>query len=120
MIRLWRMRMKAPADWPTMVDSALPDAKAFWSAAKAFERLAEHGATRKKGFVLYAAHLLPVDADGKPHFPPVWSDHEPTRQAIAGMSHGFCAYCQSPVSSNHPGKGGKDKPPGQIEHFLPK
>jgi hypothetical protein len=31
------------------------------------------------------------------------------------MSDGYCAYCQSPVSADHPGK-----VPGQVEHLEPK
>src|SRR3984957_11300274 len=120
MIRLRRSGIEVHPDWSVTVDAAFADAKAFWKAARAFEKLAEHGAKRKKGFGAYAGHVLPVDEKGKPCFPAVWSDHEATREAIAGMSYGACAYCQSPVSSNHPGKGGERKPPGQIEHFLPK
>ncbi|MDC0678165.1 hypothetical protein [Sorangium atrum] len=103
-----------------MVDAAFPDAAAFWRKARAFEKLAEQGAKRKKGFARYAPEVLPADEDGKPDFPPVWRTDARVRQAIARMSHGFCAYCQSPVSSTHPGKGGEDRPPGQVEHFRPK
>jgi uncharacterized protein (TIGR02646 family) len=120
MIRLRREGMRAPKDWRTSVEAAFPDAEAFRKAAARFERLAEHGKKRVEGFAAYAGHVLPLDGDGKPHFPAVWSDHAPTRQAIAGMSKGFCAYCQSPVSSSHAGKGGEVKPPGQVEHFKPK
>jgi len=119
-IRLRRSGVKAPADWKQKVDAAFPDAVAFWKKAKVFEKLVEQGATRKKGFSAYAPHVLPLNAKGEPDFPPVWRTHEGVRKEIAGMSHGFCAYCQSPVSSNHPGKQGKDKPPGQVEHFQPK
>ncbi|WP_437911130.1 hypothetical protein WME95_33095 [Sorangium sp. So ce327] len=120
MIRLRRKGVAAPADWQETVDAAFPDAAAFWSKARAFEKLAEHGAKRREGFARYAPEVLPADEDGKPDFPPVWRIDARVRQAIAGMSHGFCAYCQSPVSSTHPGKGGEDRPPGQIEHFRPK
>ena len=123
MIRLQRKGIVAPADWRALVDAAFPDdatAKAFWKKAAAFEKLAEHGGKRKRGFVRYAPNVLPVGSKGRPEFPAVWRKHEELRQKIAGMSAGFCAYCQSPVSSTHAGKEGKKKPPGQIEHFLPK
>ncbi|WP_437293911.1 HNH endonuclease [Sorangium sp. So ce426] len=120
MIRLRRRGVKPPADWRETVDAAFPDAAAFWKKARAFERLAEQGAKRKKGFTSYAPEVLPADEKGKPELPPVWRADERVRQAIAGMSHGFCAYCQSPVSSNHPGTKGEEKPPGQVEHFRPK
>jgi uncharacterized protein (TIGR02646 family) len=119
-IRLRRRGVKPPVDWQQTVDAAFPDAAAFWKKAKAFEKLAEHGAKRKRGFARHAPDVLPRDAKGKPDFPPVWSTDARVRQAIAGMSHGFCAYCQSPVCSTHPGKGGKKKPPGPVEHFRPK
>ncbi|WP_437574505.1 HNH endonuclease [Sorangium sp. So ce887] len=102
------------------MDAALPDAAAFWKKARAFEKLAGQGAKRKKGFTSYAPEVLPADEKGKPDFPPVWRTDARVRQAIAGMSQGFCAYCQSPVSSNHPGTSGEDRPPGQVEHFRPK
>jgi uncharacterized protein (TIGR02646 family) len=120
MIRLRRKGLRTPSDWEAIVDAAFPDAKAFRKAAAAFEKLAEHGAKRQKGFIAYAGHVLPVDGDERHYFPAVWSDHAPTRQAIAAMSRGFCAYCQSPVSCSHAGMGGAEKPPGQIEHFKPK
>ncbi|MGK4002899.1 hypothetical protein WMF31_09785 [Sorangium sp. So ce1036] len=81
---------------------------------------AEQGAKRKKGFARHAPEVLPLDAKGRPDLPPVWRTDARVRQAIAGMSHGFCAYCQSRVSSTHAGKKGKAKPPGQVEHFRPK
>ncbi|WP_437924525.1 HNH endonuclease [Sorangium sp. So ce291] len=102
------------------MDAAFPDAAAFWKKAKAFEKLAEQGAKRKKGFARYAPEVLPSDEKGKPELPPVWRADERVRVGIAGMSHGFCAYCQSPVSSNHPGANGEERPPGQVEHFRPK
>lgn len=123
MIRLSRRGIVAPDDWRATVEAAFPDeatAKAFWRKAAAFERLAEQGKKRKEGFTRYAPEVLPKSAKGKAEFPAVWQKHEDLRQKIAGMSFGFCAYCQSPVSSNHPGKKGKEKPPGQIEHFKPK
>lgn len=120
MIRLRRRGVKAPADWRQTVDAAFADAAAFWKKARAFERLVEQGAKRKKGFVAYAPEVLPANMKGEREFPPVWRTDARVRRMIAGMSHGFCAYCQSPVTSSHPGKGGKDKPPGQIEHFRPK
>ncbi|AUX24936.1 uncharacterized protein SOCEGT47_054770 [Sorangium cellulosum] len=120
MIRLRRRGVKPPADWQELVDAAFPDAAAFWARARAFEKLAEQGAKRKKGFARYAPEVLPLDAKGSPDLPPVWRTDARVRQAIAGMSHGFCAYCQSPVSSTHAGKKGKAKPPGQVEHFRPK
>ncbi|WP_437543138.1 hypothetical protein WME97_32275 [Sorangium sp. So ce367] len=120
MIRLRRRGVKPPADWQETVDAAFPDAAAFRRKARAFEKLAELGAKREKGFARYAPEVLPTDEKGKPEFPPVWRIDARVRQAIARMSHGFCAYCQSPISSTHPGKGGEDKPPGQVEHFRPK
>ncbi|WP_437765472.1 HNH endonuclease [Sorangium sp. So ce764] len=102
------------------MDAALPDAAAFWKKARAFEKLAGQGAKRKKGFTSYAPEVLPADEKGKPDFPPVWRTDARVRRANAGMSQGFCAYCQSPVSSNHPGTSGEDRPPGQVEHFRPK
>ncbi len=120
MIRLRRSGVKQPADWQEKVDAAFPDAAAFWKKARGFERLAEQGAKRRKGFAAYAPEVLPRNAKGEPEFPPVWRNDERVRQAIAGMSHGFCAYCQLPVSSSHPGAGGEEKPPGQVEHFKPK
>ena len=120
MKRLLRSGVKAHADWKATVDAAFADATAFWKAARAFDRLVTHGKRRGKGFAAYAPGVLPVDSKGKPIFPPVWSNDDRTRVAIAGMSDGFCAYCQSPVSSSHPGKGGEERPPGQIEHFQPK
>ena len=119
MIRLRRRGVEAPPDWRVTVDAALPDPGEFWKKARAFERLAEQGKKRKLGFARYAPGVLPLDGQGKCEFPAVWRTHEGARQKIAGMSRGFCAYCQSPVSSNHPGKN-KKKPPGQIEHFRPK
>jgi len=119
-IRLRRRGVKAPADWQTTVEAAFPDAGAFKKKARAFERLVLHGEKRREGFAAYAPEVLPVNSKGEAHFPPVWQKHEPTRQKIAGMSSGFCAYCQSPVSSNHPGKEGEQKPPGHVEHFQPK
>ncbi len=121
MIRLDRQGVKTPKDWKQRVDAALsPNAAVFWKKARAFEKLAEQGAKRKKGFAAYAPDALPVNAKGKRDFPAVWQKHGEVREAIAAMSHGRCAYCQSDVSSNHAGKGGKEKPPGQIEHFKPK
>lgn len=120
MNRLRRNGVRPPADWKTSVDAALVDAHAFWKAARSFEKLAVYGATRKVGFISYGGHVLPVDAKGEPHFPAVWREHEPTRKAIAAMSDGLCAYCQVLVCSSHVGKGGEDKPPGQVEHFMPK
>ncbi|XXY52549.1 HNH endonuclease [Sorangium sp. So ce269] len=102
------------------MDAAFPDAAAFWKKAKAFEKLAEQGAKRKKGFARYAPEVLPCNKSGTPDFPPAWRTDTRVRKAIAGMSHGFCAYCQSPVSSTHSGTKGKHKPPGQVEHFRPK
>ncbi|XXX73777.1 HNH endonuclease [Sorangium sp. So ce134] len=102
------------------MDAAFPDAAAFWKKARAFEKLAEHGAKRKKGFASYAPEVLPPDKKGNPAFPQVWRADGRVRRAIAGMSRGFCAYCQSPVSSTHPGAKGEDRPPGQVEHFRPK
>jgi uncharacterized protein (TIGR02646 family) len=119
-VRLRRRGVKVHADWQRAVDGSFPDAAAFRRKAKAFEKLAEQGAKRVKGFAAYAPEVLPLDGDGKPDFPPVWRADERARKAIAGMSHGFCAYCQCPVSSSHPGKDGEKKPPGQIEHFRPK
>lgn len=119
MRRLQRRSVKPPPDWAAKVDAAFADAAAFWKKAKAFEKLPEHGAKRKKGFVAYAPEVLPVDAKGKRGFPEVWGSDE-VRQAIAGMSHGFCAYCESAVSSSHPGARGEERPPGQVEHFKPK
>lgn len=119
MIRLDRKGVKTPADWKVRVEAALPDAAAFWKKARAFEKLVEHGTRRKKGFAAYAPDTL-VDVRGKREFPPVWQEHDELREKIAVMSDRRCAYCQSNVSSNHPGKGGKSKPPGPIEHFKPK
>jgi uncharacterized protein (TIGR02646 family) len=119
-IRLRRRGVKAPPDWQHTVDASFPDAAAFWRKARAFEKLAEHGAKRATGFAAYAPHVLVPDAKGDPEFPPAWRTELGVRRSIAGMSDGFCAYCQSSVSSNHAGKRGKDKPPGQIEHFKPK
>lgn len=120
MRRLDRSGVEAPSDWQATVDGAFADADAFWKKARAFERLAEHGTRRKKGFVRYAPGVLPLNTKGKPELPPVWQKDDGVRQAIAGMSSGFCAYCQSQVSSSHPGKRGKERPPGQVEHFRPK
>ncbi|WP_437275748.1 HNH endonuclease [Sorangium sp. So ce375] len=120
MIRLRREGVEAPADWREAVDAAFPDAAAFWKKAKAFEKLTEQGATRKKGFTRYAPDVLPSNRKGKRDLPPVWRTEACVRAAIAGMSRGICAYCQSPVSSTHPGKRGKDRPPGQVDHFRPK
>ncbi len=120
MIRLQRKGAEAPPDWRARVDAALPDPAEFWKKARAFERLAEHGKRRKQGFARYAPHVLPANKRGECEFPPVWRTDLDVRHKIAAMSHGFCAYCQSAVSSTHPGKGGKKKPPGQIEHFRPK
>ncbi|WP_434042150.1 MULTISPECIES: HNH endonuclease [Sorangium] len=120
MIRLRRDGVEAPAEWREAVDVAFPDAAAFWKKARAFEKLAEQGATRKKGFTRYAPDVLPSDRKGKRDLPPVWRAEACVRVAIAEMSRGFCAYCQSPVSSTHPGKRGKDRPPGQVDHFRPK
>lgn len=119
MKRLRRRGVRAPADWQATVDARLPDAKAFWKAAKAFEGLVVDGKKRRMGFAAYAPHVLVLDSKGKADFPPVWGDKR-CRQAIAGMSGGLCAYCETMVSSNHPGKGGKERPPGQIEHLRPK
>ncbi|XYH94525.1 hypothetical protein ACMHYB_42835 [Sorangium sp. So ce1128] len=102
------------------MDAAFPDAAAFWKKAKAFEKLAEQGTKRKKGFASYAPEVLPSDDKGKPDFPPVWRIDARVRQAIAGMSQGFCAYCQSAVCSTHPGTRGEERPPGQVDHFRPK
>lgn len=120
MIRLRRRGVKPPDDWQEIVDAAFPDAAAFWKKAKAFEKLVEQGAKRKAGFASYAPEVLPSDAHGKREFPPVWRTDARVRQAIAGMSHGFCAYCQSPISSSHQGAKGEEMPPGQVEHFRPK
>lgn len=120
MIRLRRRGVKPPVDWQATVDAAFPDAAAFWKRARAFEKLAEQGAKRKNGFARYAPEVLPSDEQGKPDFPPVWRADARVRRAIAAMSYGFCAYCQSPVSSTHPGTKGEDRPPGQVEHFRPK
>jgi uncharacterized protein (TIGR02646 family) len=117
--RLRRSGARAPADWDATVDAALPDAQAFWKAVKAFERLAPHGAKRRRGFAAYAPHVLEVDKRGKRQFLPLWGKDE-VRQAIAGMSDGFCAYCQSTVSSSHPGARGEEHPPGHIDHHQPK
>lgn len=120
MIRLRREGVEAPADWRETVDAAFPDAAAFWKKAKAFEKLAEQGAKRKRGFTSYAPDVLPANRKGKRDFPPVWRAEACVRTAIAAMSQGFCAYCQSPVSSTHPGTRGKERPPGQVDHFRPK
>lgn len=120
MRRLDRTGVEAPPDWQAIVDGAFPDAAAFWKKARLFEKLAEHGARRKRGFVRYAPGVLPLNAQGQPELPPVWQKDDGVRKVIAGMSHGFCAYCQSQVSSNHAGKRGKERPPGQVEHFRPK
>lgn len=111
---------RPPADWKQAVDASFADAAVFWKKAKAFEKLAEAGARRGKGFKAYAPEVLPPDAEGKPEFPPLWRSDARVRVAIARMSSGFCAYCESPVSSNHPGTKGEEKPPGQVEHFKPK
>ena len=123
MIRLLRKGIAAPKGWKKVVNAAFPTpamASEFWRKARAFERLAEHGKKRVDGFAKYAPHALPTSSKGKAEFPAVWQKHEELRQKIAGMSFGYCAYCQSTVSSTHPGKTGKKKPPGQIEHFRPK
>lgn len=121
MIRLDRAGVKTPKDWKRRVDDALaPNAAAFRKKARAFQKLSEQSAKRKKGFAAYAPTTLPKNAKGKREFPAVWQKHQEVRESIATMSFGHCAYCQSSVSSNHAGKGEKEKPPGQIEHFKPK
>jgi uncharacterized protein (TIGR02646 family) len=119
-IRLQRKGVKEPADWKKAVDAALPDPAGFHKHAQAFEKLAEQSATRKTGFSTYAPGVLLRNAKGEPDFPPVWRTDARVRVAIAGMSNGFCAYCQDTVSSSHAGKKGKKKPPGQVDHFRPK
>ncbi|MEP7126869.1 MAG: hypothetical protein ABJE95_38415, partial [Byssovorax sp.] len=100
MIRLQRKGLSAPADWKSKVDTAFgANAAKFRKQAKAFELLPEQGATRKAGFAAYAPGLLPLDKTGKPHFPPVWRKHKTLKKDISGMSQGYCAYCQSPVSA---------------------
>ncbi|HEU4404114.1 MAG TPA: HNH endonuclease [Polyangiaceae bacterium] len=115
MVRLRRRGVKAPANWQTKVDAALPNAAEFWRKAARFERLDEQSPTRVKGFVRWAPHVLPKPKGKKaPEFPAVWRDGQ-VKRAISKMSNGYCAYCQTSVSANHPGK-----VPGQVEHFKPK
>ena len=115
MIRLQRKGVKAPGDWKTKVDKAFgAGAAKFRKKAKAFEQLPEQGAKRKAGFAAYAPGVLPLDKQGNPHFPPIWR-HTKLKKGISGMSGGYCAYCQTPVSANHSGN-----EPGEVEHFRPK
>jgi 5-methylcytosine-specific restriction endonuclease McrA len=118
MVRLDRKSVKASADWTTRVEKALPDPAEFHRKAKQFEKLAEHGKKRKAGFSAYAPHVLPIvdKSKGKIGFPAVWGADVALKAAVVRMSKGCCAYCQSAVSSNHPGK----RSPGQVEHFKPK
>lgn len=62
--------------------------------------------------------MLPIidKGKGKIGFPAVWREDVALKKAVVRMSNGCCAYCQSAVSSNHPGK----RSPGQVEHFKPK
>lgn len=115
MVRLSRRRIKAPADWRQTVDKALPDAARFHRKVAQFERLDKRSPARIEGFVAWAPGVLPTPA-GKtsPEFPPVWRDGQ-IKTMISAMSAGHCAYCQCPVSADHPGK-----VPGQVEHFKPK
>jgi uncharacterized protein (TIGR02646 family) len=113
--RLKRRGVRAPRDWQASVDKAFADPAAFRRKAKQFEKLALHGTTRRGGFVSYAPGVLPV-VGGKSDFPALWSGKR-VKDAIAGMSDGRCAYCQSNVSSSYRGK---KKAPGEVEHFQPK
>lgn len=62
--------------------------------------------------------MLPIVDRGKQTigFPAVWREDVALKKKIVRMSNGCCAYCQSAVSSNHPGK----RSAGQVEHFKPK
>lgn len=84
---------------------------AFARQAKAFEALPMNGVRRRGGFARYAPAVLPVGKKGKAEFPAVWRERTYVKEAIAEMSNGHCAYCQSEVRGNQA---------GHVEHFRPK
>ena len=107
MIWLDRGRVRVPADWVQRVARALPDRAAYDRAAREFERLGINSTKRRDGFKKFAPQVL-KEGGGKRNFPSIWGD---AKDALAGMSHQKCAYCEHPLNARRS---------GQVEHFKPK
>jgi uncharacterized protein (TIGR02646 family) len=98
--------MRPPATWIAKVEKKLPNPKAFWAAAAAFEAIAL--VARRHGFEAHAKHVLPGPEHG---FPAVWRQDRALKEALVAMTDGHCAYCQVSVTDGHA---------GAVEHWKPK